>query len=51
MQNVQLINVELSHNQSTFRHGSVVANTVIMEFSLQAKPRTTVSDKANSVVH
>jgi len=51
MQNVQLINLELSHNQSTFRHGSVVGTTVIMEFSLQARTPSTMSDKANSVVH
>jgi len=37
MQNLELINVKLSHSQSTVRNGSMVASTVIMEFTLQDK--------------
>ena len=36
MRDTELMNLKLSHNQSTFQHGSVVATTVIMEFTLQA---------------
>ena len=36
MHNIELINPETSYTQSKFRYGSVVATTVIMEFTLQA---------------
>jgi len=51
MHNLELINVKLSHSQSTFRNGSMVASTVIREFTLQDKTRSAVSDNTNSVVH
>jgi len=37
MHNIELINVKLSNSQSTFRHVSVVATTVIMVFTVQAE--------------
>jgi hypothetical protein len=37
MHNIELINVKLSKSQSTFRHGSVVATTVITVFTVQAE--------------
>jgi len=51
MQNIVLIKVKLSHSQSTFRNGSVVDTTVIREFTLQTKTRSTMSDNTNIVVH
>jgi hypothetical protein len=44
-------NIELSHCQSTFRYVSVLATSVIREFTLQAKTRSTVSDSVNNIVH
>ena len=37
MHNIELMNIKFSHSQSTFRHVSVVATTVIREFTMKAK--------------
>jgi hypothetical protein len=37
MHSMELINLKFSHIQSTFRHVSLLATTVVMEFTLEAK--------------